>query len=256
VDPVADLHHERHVVVDQQHAGVEVLRDRADDLGELTHLRLRDPRPGLVEKHERRRRRDRTRDAEQALVSVRQLPRGRVLLKAEPRDQLARAGASLGRPGAGPERRDLDVLAHGQAAERTAVLERPADPGARTSVRAPAGDVAAAELDRARRRGVEPGEQVHERRLAGAVRPDQPDDLVPVQLERDAVERLHARERPRHRGGPERFPGPPRRSCCRFFRQGLDLRDDLGGNGADVARLVVLDLDHAVLAPEDAVELR
>ena len=32
VDPVADPHHERHVVVDQEHAGVEVLADRPDEL--------------------------------------------------------------------------------------------------------------------------------------------------------------------------------------------------------------------------------
>ena len=122
----------------------------------------------------------------------------------------ARARASRGRaPDA--ERRDLDVLAHGQLAERAAVLERAREPGAPAPVRAPAGDVALVELDRAGGREVEAGDQVDERRLAGAVRADQADDLVPVQLERDVVERLHALERARDGGGPERSPGPPRR---------------------------------------------
>src|SRR5581483_3004693 len=36
----------------------------------------------------------------------------------------------------------------------------------------------------------------------------------------------------------------------------LDLDDDLGGDLADESRLVVLDADHAVLPPEDAVQRR
>ena len=125
-------------------------------------------------------------------------------------------------------------------------------------VRAPAGHVPFVQVDGAGGRDVEAREHVDERRLAGPVRPDQADDLVPVQLERDVVQRLHAREGPRDGGGPERSSGPPARFRCDCFRQDLedlDLRNDLGGHGADVARLVVVDLDHAVLAPEDAVEL-
>ena len=51
---------------------------------------------------------------------------------------------------------------------------------------------------------VEPRHQVHERRLAGAVRADQSDDLVPAQLERHVVERLHALERARDGARPQR----------------------------------------------------
>ena len=76
-------------------------------------------------------------------------------------------------------------------------------------MRAPARDVAPLELDRALVGEVEAGEDVHERRLAGAVRADQADDLVAVQLERDVAERLHALERTRDAGGPERGSGPP-----------------------------------------------
>ena len=101
-----------------------------------------------------------------------------------------------------------------------------------------------------------PGQQVDERRLARAVRPDQPDDLVVVELEVDAGERLHALEGPRDRGGPERVSGPPRAFRLRLdARQDvLDLRDDLRGDRADLLRLVVLDPDHAVLAAEHRVQ--
>ena len=54
-----------------------------------------------------------------------------------------------------------------------------------------------------------PRQQVDERRLAGAVRADQPDDLVAVELERDALHGLDAVERAREVGGPERSSGPP-----------------------------------------------
>ena len=61
------------------------------------------------------------------------------------------------------------------------------------------------ELDVPARRQVEAGDDVDERRLAGAVRPDQADDLVPVQLERDVVERAHARRRSVRRRRPGAF---------------------------------------------------
>jgi hypothetical protein len=61
-------------------------------------------------------------------------------------------------------------------------------------VRRPRGDVLAGELDRAGGGRVESRQHVHERRLAGAVRPDQADDLVPAQLERDAAQRVQRLE--------------------------------------------------------------
>ena len=52
---------------------------------------------------------------------------------------------------------------------------------------APTGDVAIAELDGAGSRQVEAGEHVHERRLAGAVGPDEADNLPAVELEGDVL---------------------------------------------------------------------
>ena len=76
VDPVADLHHERHVVVDQEHARVVVVAHRPHDRGELGHLRLGQPGGRLVEQHEARLGRERARDAEPPLVAVRERPAG------------------------------------------------------------------------------------------------------------------------------------------------------------------------------------
>ena len=198
VDAVADLHDQRHVVVDQQHAGAVLVAHRADDRGELGHLRLREAGGRLVHQDEARLGRERARDAEPPLVAVRERRR-----RARPRTRRARARSSssaaraprAAAARADAERRDLDVLAHRQRAERVAVLERAREPVPAAAVRRPARDVAALELDRAARRPVEAAEHVDERRLAGAVRADQADDLAAPQLERDAAERLHALER-------------------------------------------------------------
>ena len=142
-----------------------------------------------------------------------------------------RRAPRLARAGADAERRHLDVLAHGERPERVAVLERARE------ARAGRGGAA---LQRVTSRPSsstvpvvgrsKPAEQVDERRLAGAVRPDQADDLVPVQLERDVAQRVHAVERARDSGGPERCSGPPRLLDCAVARPtSLDLRDDLGG---------------------------
>jgi hypothetical protein len=89
-----------------------------------------------------------------------------------------------------------------------AVLEGPRKTGPATALRRPARDVAAFELDGARRRQVEAGDHVHQGRLAGAVRPDQADHLVPFEAEVDRRQGLHAFEGAGDAGRPER-PGRP-----------------------------------------------
>ena len=118
--------------------------------------------------------------------------------------------------GARAECGHLDVLSHGESAERVAVLERARETVATAPVGRPAGDVAALELDGASGGPVEPAEHVHERRFAGAVRPDEADDLTAVQLERDPTKRLDAGERAGDGGGPECSSGPPLQLalCC------------------------------------------
>src|SRR5205085_1046654 len=91
---------------------------------------------------------------------------------------------------------DADVLAHGHRVEELDVLERardaaPDDPVRRRAEEAPAGQAELAGVG-----PVEAGDNVEERRLAGAVRPDQPDDLVLARVERDTVEGDDAAEAP------------------------------------------------------------
>jgi hypothetical protein len=105
-------------------------------------------------------------------------------------------GASACRAGTGAcaERGHLDVLAHGQCGERATVLERAREPDPAAPVRAPRSDVAPLELHRPRGGKVEAGQHVDEGRLARAVRPDQAHDLVTVELERHASERVNPLE--------------------------------------------------------------
>src|SRR6185437_12883380 len=100
----------------------------------------------------------------------------------EPFEQRVGPPGRLARPRADAERGHLDVLAHRQVAEPTGMLERPREPVAAAAVRRPARDVTLVELHRAAVRTVEAAEDVDERRLAGAVRADQPDDLAGPEL--------------------------------------------------------------------------
>src|SRR4051812_48173721 len=83
------------------------------------------------------------------------------------------------------------------------MLEGAGEPRARTTMWAPARDLATTELDPPPRGQIEARHQIDERGLAGAVRADQAHHLALVQLERDVVERLHALERARHGERPQ-----------------------------------------------------
>src|SRR5262245_2586025 len=88
-----------------------------------------------------------------------------------------------------------------------AVLERARETLSAASMRRPAGHVAALQLDGPGCRPIETAEDVHERRLAGPVRPDEADDLALVELEVDAAKRLDSFEGAGDGGGPEQSPG-------------------------------------------------
>src|SRR5207244_3926107 len=84
--------------------------------------------------------------------------------------------------------RQRDVLSHGELAEHLALLRREADAEPRDPVRAQARDVAAVELDAAGRRLAEAHHRAEARGLAGAVAPDQADQLAGGDLERHAAQ--------------------------------------------------------------------
>ena len=110
-----------------------------------------------------------------------------------------RSSASLGPLGPDPARpppdphrpAELGVGRQPHVLPRRSGAERRSRPGtsARARARAPerrrAGDVVPVQLDRPRRRPEEAREQVEERRLAGAVRADDADELARADLERD-----------------------------------------------------------------------
>ena len=203
VDAVADLHDQRDVVVDQQHAGAEVVADGADDGREGRDLGLVQPGRRLVHQHEARLR-----------------ARARARRRAGARRRAA--APTRGCVGPGREAEQLEQLVGAPArlapARRRRRARRPRRSRARVSPRnsRPCWNVRAsparprrcggqrvisrrAELDPPRRRQVEAGEQVDERRLAGAVRADQPEHLVGRELEVDVL----------------RAPGSPRTSARR-----------------------------------------
>src|SRR5712691_6569952 len=72
LDAVADLQDQRHVVVDEEHACAVLVADGAHDCREVGHLGLGEAGRGLVQQDEARLGRERTGDAELALVAVRQ----------------------------------------------------------------------------------------------------------------------------------------------------------------------------------------
>ena len=132
VDAVADVHDQRHVVVDQEHAGAVVVAHGADDGGEGRHLGLGQAGRGLVHEHEARVGGERAGDPEPPLVAVRERRGRRVRARGEPEqlEQLVARRAARPRRGADAERGDLDVLAHAERAEGVRVLEGAREAGA------------------------------------------------------------------------------------------------------------------------------
>jgi len=91
---------------------------------------------------------------------------------------------------------DEDVLEHRHPREEHHVLERARDSEPDDPVRAHTEQIATVEVDPALVGRIQARDDVEERRLAGAVRPDQPGDLLLLERERDVVERQDAAEAP------------------------------------------------------------
>src|SRR5204863_9631552 len=83
---------------------------------------------------------------------------------------------------------DEQVLQHGRVLEQLDVLELAGDAEAGDLVRRTAQQGLAVELDRPCRRRVEAADKIEHGRLAGAVRPDQGEDLAAPYLEADVVD--------------------------------------------------------------------
>ena len=105
-------------------------------------------------------------------------------------------------------RRHRDVLLHGQIVEQLDRLPRAGETQARPLVRRLPRQVAAVE-HHAAAVADEAGDRVDERRLAGAVRSDQAEELSGLDLQVDVDQRPHAAEADRH---PVRFQHGSHRS--------------------------------------------
>src|SRR5205085_1607816 len=77
-------------------------------------------------------------------------------------------------------------------------LERARDPALRDQVRGETDDALTLEPDVAGVGPVDPGHEIEDGRLAGAVRPDQADDLALADLDVETVDHLQASEGERH----------------------------------------------------------
>ena len=98
---------------------------------------------------------------------------------------------------------DENVLDRGHLREEANVLERPPDTELDDRVRGLADDLGPVEDDGPGGRNVDTGDLVEERRLAGAVRPDQRDDRTARNGEVDVVRRHEPAELLPHRVGDE-----------------------------------------------------
>ena len=238
---------ERHqrVLLDEQDRR-PLLVDLPHDLEDPLDEDRRQPHRGLVEQQQLRPRHQRAADRAHLLLAAGHRPRLLLLPLGQAREELEDAVDVLleVRLVGALERAHLEVLEHGHAREEAPPLRRLRDSHLHDRVRGRVGDVLAAEADRALARMVEAVDRAQRRRLAGAVRADQRDDLALVHLERDALQRLDravvgvdvlelqddgvpgsrlshrasppCRGRPRSRGRPSGPPaGCPRRSSRR-----------------------------------------
>jgi len=95
------------------------------------------------------------------------------------------------------------VLEHGEGREEVGDLERPGQPQRGAPVRRHPGDVALEEADGARRHRQLARDEIEERRLAGAIGPDERAPLARAHGQRDAVDGAEPAERLRDRIEPQ-----------------------------------------------------
>ena len=196
VDALGERGHGLHDVLDQQDGDARVA-DVADDLDDLGDLGRIEAGHHLVEQQQARPGGERAGELQALaagdgevgahlveLVRHADLP---ATASASRSRQLAVGGAEIGA--------DHDVLAHADLGERLGDLEGAHHAGGADPVRRQAGDVLAVEGDAAGIGRLEAGDGGEQRRLAGAVGPDQADDLALPHVERGLVDGLQAAER-------------------------------------------------------------
>src|SRR5262249_35450537 len=116
LDPFADAEDDPHVVLDEQHGAAELPADRGDVLRQQQALRVVETGRRLVEEQEAGRARNCPRDADAALLAVRERRRLEPCEMSEPElvEQLVGTLPRSPSRKPGPERAELHVLEHGQ----------------------------------------------------------------------------------------------------------------------------------------------
>jgi hypothetical protein len=128
--------------------------------------------------------------------------------QAEPLEELYGPASRFASSHPRPDCAHLDVLENREALKEAHVLKGTNDAAPRTPVRRQARHVGTAEADPAVRWTLEAAQRVDERRLAGAIRPDQPEDLPLVDDKVDAIQGVNAIEIDAKSFRPQRSPLP------------------------------------------------
>src|SRR6185503_5899366 len=198
-DTLRETHHRLHDVLDHDDRDPGVVQ-RAQDREHLVDLVAGEPRHALVRDQQPRPCRHRARQLELAQLDLRQpiRLRLRLVVQAHGSQDLERFRARVGnvQRAAMPhvlERHD-EILEHRHAGERPRDLEAARDPAPGALVGRKRRDLLAIEHDRAAVVLQCTRDAVDQRRLAGAVRADQPEALAGADLDADLRERGEAAE--------------------------------------------------------------
>src|SRR5664279_3485815 len=194
-ETLRDRHDDAHVVLDDEDRDAALV-DLADDRDRLLDLGRVEPREVLVEEEDVGLRREGARHLVALAHSERQAPRQPVAppLHLRERRSLQRHGARLVAMVRPAERRDHDVLEDRQAREGFDDLERPGETAATDLVRLEAVDPLALEEDLSGRERKIAVDEIEDRRLAGAVRPDEAEEVAFFDRERHVADGLEAAE--------------------------------------------------------------
>ena len=137
---------------------------------------------------------------------------------------------------------DADVVDHRQIGKQRDVLEGAADADLGDPVRRPLQDAHAFHQDVAGARLIEPGEAIEQRGLAGAVRPDQAEDLALMHVEGHAVQRDDAAEHDADVANRKQGDLPLRELCLRHVAppmlMGRDRRSEASAGRDDEGYLI------------------
>src|SRR5512140_120850 len=243
--PVADVHHDAEVVLDQQNRDAPLLVDVDDEAGHVLLLFEVHPGHRLVEEQELRLERQRPAELDPLAKAVGQrphrllpdvfdleevddvlyrLPVLDLLVPGRPEEDAARQDPALHELVAAQHQ----VVEDGHVVEEGDVLEGAGDPQVGHLVRVHPGDLAVLEVDRAALRLVDARDAVEDRRFPGAVGADDRVHAPLRHVDRDPVDRLHPPEgevdvvdpKQRHKGSMSGYPfssGKHRANCKPMF---------------------------------------